>query len=222
MCESNSRSPGRARRKPLKPFARGMPEVSGEPVVTTFVCFLSHENCGCASSRPAFPAPSDFSRDVVSDHSEAICLAGMQNRAWLAEIVIARHRVSPSARPMTGSCGRSSIPETSMLEPRSWDVLDAPPSRGMTSGMEAQGKVAGRDDEASRPLLTGAGGVGLQRANALGERAAAFRRAAMGGCAVDRAVRLLGGLGGEQGLDRGVRPFELNRELGDFGGGVVA
>jgi hypothetical protein len=30
----SSRSPGRARRKPLKPFAQGMPECFGEPVVT--------------------------------------------------------------------------------------------------------------------------------------------------------------------------------------------
>jgi hypothetical protein len=29
-----ARSPGRARRKPLKPLAQGMPDRSGEPVVT--------------------------------------------------------------------------------------------------------------------------------------------------------------------------------------------
>src|SRR5579864_8198649 len=34
-------SPGRARRKPLKPFAQGMPGVSGEPVVNNSVCFFT-------------------------------------------------------------------------------------------------------------------------------------------------------------------------------------
>jgi hypothetical protein len=47
-----------ARRKPLKPFARGMPGVSGVTVVTTLVCFLfCTQGCGRAE-RPAFPAPS--------------------------------------------------------------------------------------------------------------------------------------------------------------------
>src|ERR1700735_1681338 len=43
-----ARSPGRARKKPLKPFAQGMPGSSGEPVVTTSCVFLTR-NCGCAS-----------------------------------------------------------------------------------------------------------------------------------------------------------------------------
>ena len=79
----------------------------------------------------------------------------------------------------------------------------------------------------SGALLAGAGGVGLQRPDALGERAAAF-----GGrrlrprhwpaswrrwrpCAGDRRFRR------QHGLDRRIRPFELHRELGDFGGDVV-
>jgi hypothetical protein len=31
--DKRARSPGRARRKPLKPIAQGRPDVSGEPVV---------------------------------------------------------------------------------------------------------------------------------------------------------------------------------------------
>ena len=38
-----SRSPGRARSKPLKPFVQGMPECFGGPVATMLVCFfISH------------------------------------------------------------------------------------------------------------------------------------------------------------------------------------
>jgi hypothetical protein len=55
------RSPGRARRKPLKPLRAGMPGDSGEPVATTLVCLLHFctRGCGC-SGHPAFPTPSDF------------------------------------------------------------------------------------------------------------------------------------------------------------------
>jgi hypothetical protein len=45
--------------------------------------------------------------------------------------VIVRHRVGASRRPMTGSSGRSSIPETLMMESRGRGVLDTP-ARGMT------------------------------------------------------------------------------------------
>jgi hypothetical protein len=37
---TTSRSPGRARRKPLKPLRAGMPGETGATVVTTLVCFL--------------------------------------------------------------------------------------------------------------------------------------------------------------------------------------
>src|SRR5277367_6346192 len=57
--DNKARSPGRARRKPLKPFAQGMPGRSGEPVVTMLVCFIyfAREAAG-ALAHPAFPAPS--------------------------------------------------------------------------------------------------------------------------------------------------------------------
>jgi hypothetical protein len=48
----------------VKPFAQGMPDRFGVPVVTTFVWFfLSHAKLRVRLERPAFPAPSDFSRD---------------------------------------------------------------------------------------------------------------------------------------------------------------
>jgi hypothetical protein len=40
--------------------------------------------------------------------------------------VIVRHRVGATRRPMTGSSGRSSIPETLMIESRGRGVLDRP------------------------------------------------------------------------------------------------
>src|SRR6266404_7944606 len=67
----------------------------------------------------------------------------------------------------------------------------------------------------SRPLA-GAGGVGLQRADAFGERPA-FGNAAMGGRGAVGGRRRFG----QDRLDRRVRPFDLHRELGDFGGDVV-
>src|SRR5204862_7879373 len=44
----------------------GMPDVSGEPVVTTLVCLLPFRtrDCGCIV-RPAFPTPSSFSGVTV-------------------------------------------------------------------------------------------------------------------------------------------------------------
>jgi len=50
-------SPGRARRKPLKPL-RGESRVTSGATVVTTVCYLPmHTGCGC-SGHPAFPAPS--------------------------------------------------------------------------------------------------------------------------------------------------------------------
>jgi hypothetical protein len=50
-------SPGRARRKPLKPFACGNAGSSGGPVVTT-VCYYRCTRAAGATERPAFPTPS--------------------------------------------------------------------------------------------------------------------------------------------------------------------
>src|SRR6266852_3133729 len=53
-----ARSPGRARRKPLKPLRAGMPGDPGATVVNTRVLStLRTRGCGC-SGHPAFPTPS--------------------------------------------------------------------------------------------------------------------------------------------------------------------
>src|SRR5579872_1100889 len=57
--DKKARSPGRARRKPLKPFVQGVPETFGVPVVTTLVCFFQFAyGAAGAAEHPAFPAPS--------------------------------------------------------------------------------------------------------------------------------------------------------------------
>jgi len=50
-------SPGRARRKPLKPLRGESRVISGVLVVTTLCLLPMHRGCGC-SGHPAFPAPS--------------------------------------------------------------------------------------------------------------------------------------------------------------------
>jgi hypothetical protein len=50
---NKARSPGRLRRKPLKPFAQGVPDLFGEPVVT-LTCVLSlfaHKAAGALDAR---------------------------------------------------------------------------------------------------------------------------------------------------------------------------
>ena len=80
-----ARSPGRARKKPLKPFAQGMPGRSGVPVVTTLVCFfLSHARPRVQSAHPAFPAPSSFEDANVSRTTRAQRRRG-NTKACLAE-----------------------------------------------------------------------------------------------------------------------------------------
>ncbi len=58
-----ARSPGRARRKPLKPLRRECRVNPAATAVTTLVCFFifAREAAG-AAKRPAFPAPSHFGR----------------------------------------------------------------------------------------------------------------------------------------------------------------
>ena len=56
--DNKARSPGRLRRKSLKPSRRECRKRFGEPVVTnSYACFICMRGCGCAK-HPAFPAPS--------------------------------------------------------------------------------------------------------------------------------------------------------------------
>ena len=56
--DKRNSSPGRARRKPLKPL-RGECRVSGVPVVTTVCTLPRHTGCGCPA-HPAFPCALTF------------------------------------------------------------------------------------------------------------------------------------------------------------------
>jgi hypothetical protein len=61
-----ARSPGRARRKPLKPLRGECRVISGVTVVTTLVCFILFRSRGCGCiGHPAFPAPSVFLGPMV-------------------------------------------------------------------------------------------------------------------------------------------------------------
>src|ERR1700692_982725 len=55
---------GESTKETVKTIAQGRPGVSGEPVVTTLVCFVLFctRGCGCGG-HPAFPAPSVLGGD---------------------------------------------------------------------------------------------------------------------------------------------------------------
>src|SRR5450759_3229579 len=101
---------------------------------------------------------------------------------------------------MTGSSGRSSIPETSAIDPRGRGVLDAPLSRGMTASMElrpgllAIGQMhravaAGR----MRRDVVGGGGGGRRQGRHRFLDATVLRRLVLGGDVVqDRRQPALG------------------------------
>src|SRR5260221_7297403 len=81
-------------------------------------------------------------------------------------------------------------------------------------------KKYAREKSLARALLPRSRGVGLQCADAFGERAAAFGNGAGRGRAVSgfrRDYRLRR----QHGLDRRVRAFELDRKLCPFGGEIV-
>jgi hypothetical protein len=63
---NKARSPGRLRRKPLKPFAQGVPGETGVTVVTTLVCSFcfaceaAGASCARHSLRPPIQGDADF------------------------------------------------------------------------------------------------------------------------------------------------------------------
>ena len=100
--DKTNSSPGRARRKPLKPLRAGMPGDSGATVVTTLCLLPMHRGCGCIG-HPAFPTPS-MGREILQGLG--------RNASRQCEHISGRHRPPPgraNARPMTGSSRRSII-----------------------------------------------------------------------------------------------------------------
>src|SRR5260370_29608716 len=73
--DKTNSSPGRARRKPLKPLRAGMPGDSGATVVTTLCLLPMHRGCGCIG-HPAFPTPS-MGREIFA-RARAQCVAAMR------------------------------------------------------------------------------------------------------------------------------------------------
>jgi hypothetical protein len=70
--DKQARSPGRARRKPLKPLRAGMPGDPGATVVTCLRAFyFCTQGCGC-NGHPAFPTPSVLGEGFMQD-SGALC-----------------------------------------------------------------------------------------------------------------------------------------------------
>jgi hypothetical protein len=115
-----------------------MPDVSGASAVNTPVHTPTTKRtrgCGCIG-HPAFPAPSRLRGPNDQGKTRASVLRDRESVSANPTVIV-RQPVRPLAGRMTGSGGRSSIPKTSVIEPRSRGVLDAPPARGMTSSCGA-------------------------------------------------------------------------------------
>jgi hypothetical protein len=64
-----ARLSGETTKETVKTIARGMPDVSGVTVVTCLRAFYFCTQGYGRNGRPAFPAPSDFGRDIVRNDS---------------------------------------------------------------------------------------------------------------------------------------------------------
>src|ERR1700722_5281058 len=113
---NKARSPGRARRKPLKPLRAGMPGDSGATVVTNARAYYSTRAAAGASGTRHSPRPLWGGRYMHN--------SGAMRR----EDAPGRRR--PRKRAIQYS-------ETSVIEPRSCGILDTPLSRSMTTSYEA-------------------------------------------------------------------------------------
>jgi hypothetical protein len=78
-------SPGRARRKPLKPLRRESRTASAEPVCSCAFCYvhLGTRDRGC-SAHPAFPAPSSFLGAMFMQTSGAVCRENAESYSIVA------------------------------------------------------------------------------------------------------------------------------------------
>jgi hypothetical protein len=76
-------SPGRARRKPLKPFAQGRPIAKGVPVVTILVCFFNlHARLRVRSSHRLSLRPRFWADSAI--HSSGV-FRRENNNPWIDE-----------------------------------------------------------------------------------------------------------------------------------------
>src|ERR1700723_1425466 len=113
---NKARSPGRARRKPLKPLRAGMPGDSGATVVTNARAFYSTRAATGASGTRHSPLP------LLG--ASFMCSSGALRRGN------APGRRRPRKRAIQYS-------EAPLLDPRSCGVLDTPLARSMTASCEA-------------------------------------------------------------------------------------
>jgi hypothetical protein len=92
--DNKARSPGRARRKSLKPLRAGMPGCPGEPTVTTSCALYPFctRDCGCIK-RPAFPTPFSGKAEKILHNSDAFAPRERGSvrcrRCMLVDVVIA-------------------------------------------------------------------------------------------------------------------------------------
>jgi hypothetical protein len=109
-----------------------MPGRSGVTVVTnSCVCFSTHEAAGALSARHSL-RPLIFWADVFCKNSDASRREDAESYLKLGQ----RHcdTNAPRSQPSSpGSTGRSSIPETAVMESRGRGVLDTAHARGMTT-----------------------------------------------------------------------------------------
>ena len=104
-------------------------------------------------------------------------LAMTWTRRWQHPQLSSPANGSANGRPMTGSGGRSSIPETAAIEPRSRGVLDPPHARGMTALVSLRGASATKQS-----MLSFARRDGLFRGACHRARIRATRDEAYGTC----------------------------------------